>query len=377
MTTITRPIRLALWLALTAGLSSGASAAEPNVPDALIRKIQAVGAEGDGSSEASAAWKQLVAAGPSAFLPILGKIDSSSPSASNWLRMAVNAIADRELAARKPLPTDELGAWLGSGKNGPVSRRLAYELLTRVDPKTPDKVLPGFLNDPSVDLRRDAIAYALVGADALAATDADKARAEYRRLFEATRDPDQTDLLAKKLLALGVYVDTTAHYDCLTKWMVVGPFDNPKAGNYAVSLAPEKEVDLKATYPAKGDKSVAWSSFWGYGEYGSVDLNRALGKHKDAIAYAYTTFDSEKGGAAELRFGSPNAIRVFLNGKEVFAREEYHHGQRLDQYVAKGTLKAGKNTLLVKVCQNDQKESWAQDWSFLLRICDSTGTPVR
>ena len=94
--TITRPIRFALSLALSAGLISGASAAEPATPEALVRKIQAVGAEGDGSSEAAAAWKQLVAAGPSAFLSILGQIDSSSPSASNWLRTAVDAIADRK-----------------------------------------------------------------------------------------------------------------------------------------------------------------------------------------------------------------------------------------------------------------------------------------
>jgi hypothetical protein len=78
----------------------------------------------------------------------------------------------------------------------------------------------------------------------------------------------------------------------------------------------------------------------------------------------------------EIRLGCPTAVKVFLNGEQVFAHEEYHHGRRMDQYVARATLKAGLNQLLVKVCQNEQTESWAQSWEFQLRICDSTGGAV-
>jgi hypothetical protein len=62
-----------------------------------------------------------------------------------------------------------------------------------------------------------------------------------------------------------------------------------------------------------------------------------------------------------------------LNGKEIFAREEYHHGSRFDQYVVRATLKAGANELLVKVCQNNQTDAWAQVWQFQLRLADATG----
>ena len=83
--------------------------------------------------------------------------------------------------------------------------------------------------------------------------------------------------------------------------------------------------------------------------------------------------DSDKEQPVEIRCGCINGLKVFLNGKEVFAREEYHHGMRFDQYVGKGTLKPGKNEVLVKVVQNDQKEPWAQVWQFQLRMCDATG----
>jgi hypothetical protein len=69
-------------------------------------------------------------------------------------------------------------------------------------------------------------------------------------------------------------------------------------------------------------------------------------------------------------------VKVFLNGRLIFAREEYHHGMRMDQHVAPATLRVGRNEILLKVCQNEQKEEWAQKWSFQLRITDSAGAKV-
>jgi hypothetical protein len=31
---------------------------------------------------------------------------------------------------------------------------------------------------------------------------------------------------------------------------------------------------------------------------------------------------------------------------------------------------------LLKICQNEQTEDWAQRWEFQVRICDSSGTAV-
>jgi hypothetical protein len=77
-----------------------------------------------------------------------------------------------------------------------------------------------------------------------------------------------------------------------------------------------------------------------------------------------------------LRAGCINALKVFVNGKEVFAREEYHHGTKIDQYAVRVPLLKGKNEILVKVCQNEQNEPWAQKWAFQLRICDTVGCGV-
>ena len=48
----------------------------------------------------------------------------------------------------------------------------------------------------------------------------------------------------------------------------------------------------------------------------------------------------------------------------------------MDQYAGAGELKQGKNVILLKICQNEQTEDWAQDWKFQLRVCDPTGRAV-
>ena len=48
----------------------------------------------------------------------------------------------------------------------------------------------------------------------------------------------------------------------------------------------------------------------------------------------------------------------------------------IDQYRVNAQLKPGKNTLLVKMCQNEQKEDWTKEWEFQLRVTDALGTPI-
>ena len=40
------------------------------------------------------------------------------------------------------------------------------------------------------------------------------------------------------------------------------------------------------------------------------------------------------------------------------------------------TLQKGLNSILLKLCQNEQKQDWTVQWEFQLRVCDSTGTAV-
>jgi hypothetical protein len=121
---------------------------------------------------------------------------------------------------------------------------------------------------------------------------------------------------------------------------------------------------------------VAWEKYTTEDDYGVMNIAKKTAPHKGAVTYGYTTFSADKARQIELRLGTPNAWKLWVNGELVFAREEYHRGTQLDQYKVRAKLKQGTNSILIKVCQNEQTEDWAQDWKFQIRACDSSGAAV-
>ena len=94
------------------------------------------------------------------------------------------------------------------------------------------------------------------------------------------------------------------------------------------------------------------------------------------IGYAVADLTSPTERAVEFRMGSDNANKIWLNGQLLSKAEVYHANVKMDQYIARGRLQAGRNILLLKVCQNEQTEDWAANWKFQLRVCDATGGAV-
>jgi hypothetical protein len=361
---------------LILGLALAAPAAGADTA-ALLATVRAVGREGAGNPEASAAWKELVRLGPEALPAVLAGMDGADATAANWLRNAVDAIAERALAAGKPLPAAQLEKFIADTAHSGAGRRLAYEWLVRVDKSAPARLLPGMLQDPSPELRRDAVARAMGEAREFLDRGAKGlATASYRRALSGACDKDQVDAIAQQLKALGSPVDLAAHFGFIRAWHLVAPFDNHNGVGFKEVYPPEKGVDLAAVYKGKGGKEARWTVHTTDSPYGAVDLNKVLGKQKGTVAYAFAAIDSPTARPVQVRVGSINAVKVFLNGKELFGREEYHHGVEMDQYVAAGTLKAGRNEVLIKVCQNEQSEDWAQAWGFQARLCDAVGAAV-
>lgn len=351
----------------------------------LLREIKAVGKEGKGNAEASRAMKELVRQGADALPEVLAAMDGAGPVAVNWLRAAAESITDRTLAAGKPLPAAKLEAFVRDTRHSGPARRLAYECLLRVDPDAPDRLLPGMLHDPGAELRRDAVAVVLKEAQRLFdKPDKAAATAAYQKALDAARDRDQVKVIAERLAKLGVEVDLAAHFGFVTEWVVIGPFDNTGGKGFHTAYPPEKGVDLNAAYPGKDGQPVRWTShavpaptgLTDFDKIFLVDFNKIYGEQKGVTGYAQAAVVSPAERQVELRAGSNNAIRIFLNGKEVFFREEYHHGKRMDQHRGRGVLKAGRNEILVKVCQNEQKDDWARDWGFQLRVSDAIGGAV-
>jgi hypothetical protein len=364
-------------LTLAAGVLAAPDTPQPGEIGAFLQRIKKVGREGAGNIEAGKAWKALVEQGTPALIPILSAMNDDDLTSSNWLRPAFEAIAERTLKDGKPLPAATLRKFVAQTRNPGNARRLAYEWLVKIDPATPDRFLPTMVLDPSPELRRDAVARVIEQGQALLERKDDKsARQTFQRALTGACDKDQVDTITAALGKLGVKVDLQAHFGVVSSWHVIAPFDHTNNSGWDKAYPPEKGVDPNKTYKGKLGKEAKWVTIHTKEPYGYVDLNKELGKMKGSIAYAFAVIDSPKEQLVELRAGSANALKIFLNGKLIFAREEYHHAMDFDQYAARGTLKAGKNEILLKVCQNEQTENWAQVWAFQLRICDKVGAAV-
>jgi hypothetical protein len=346
-------------------------------PATALSRLRAVGREGEGNAAASRAWKEVVAQGPAALPAILTAMDGADVVAANWLRTAFDAIAERALAAGRSLPADQLERFIHETRHDGAARRLAYEWLCRVDPKTPGRLLPGMLHDPSSELRRDAVAAVMKEAQSLLdRKDRDAATEAYRKALSGACEQEQVETIAKQLDKLGVKIDMAAHFGFVRQWLLIAPFDNTGDAGFNVAYPPEKGVEPKAVYKGKRGAEARWRPYTTSDSYGRVDLNKALGKQKGVIAYAHAVIDSPAERPIQIRAGSVTGFKILLNGKELFHLDEYHHGMEMDQHAVPAVLKAGRNELLIKVCQNEQTEDWAQDWIFQVRLCDATGVAV-
>ena len=367
---------------LAAGLLAGLMTATASATDLgpLLAKLQAVGPGGVGDRVAAAAWQELARADAAQLPTLLAALDQAKPLAANWIRTAIDAVAERTLQSGGRLPASELEKFLHDQRHDPRARRLAYEWLRQVDPTAPDRLIPDALDDPSLEMRRDAVARLLDQASERAQPErkAD-AVALYRKASTAARDADQITLAAERLRSLGQNVDLARQFGFIVAWKVIGPLDNPddkgSDQGYDAVYPPETGLDLAASCPGRHGV-VRWIDYATADDYGKVDFNAALGEEKSVAGYARAEFVSAVRREVEIRVASDNALKVWLNGKLIDRRHVYHGGTQLDQYVTPVVLQPGPNVILVKVCQNAQTQDWARSWGFQLRVCDREGFAI-
>jgi hypothetical protein len=341
-----------------------------------LATIRAVGREGAGNAAAAAAWRVVVQADAARIPAGLAAMDGANPLAANWLSAAVDALA----TGHGPVPLDALRAFLADTSHDQHARRLAYELIRDRDPDAARGLIAGMLDDPAGELRRDAVQRELDAAAALKKEGrGEDAIAGYRKALAAARDVDQIKAIDAALKSLKQSVDLPRQFGFLMYWQVIGPFDNAEGRGFAAVYPPEERVDLAAPVAGR-DGPVSWKPLVTTDAYGMVDLNPSYpgpeGGLKEVVAYAFTAYEAAEARDAELRLGCKNAWKLWHNGRLVFGRDEYHRGMKIDQYRLPIRLDRGRNTILVKLCQDGQKQEWTKEWQFQLRVCDAAGTAL-
>lgn len=352
-------------------LSSALPAKKKLSTTELIRPLININNLGSGNTAAIKVWPK-VASLPSSEVPeLLKAMNQANPLGDNWIRGALSKICEKN---KSSLPIAKIIAFLKNQSNQDGARQMAYEIIEAYRPAIADTLAPSFIDDPAADLRRVSVALMIDQSNSI------KNEAKKKELLLSTlkkaREVDQIKEISKTLKEMGQDINITKLMGFLLKWHTVGPFDNKERMGFNKKFQPEEKTDLDQKYKSM-DETIIWSPFSTTEEFGMLDINQQYGEIKEVCAYAQTTFLSKDSKPAHFRIGSKNAWKLWLNGKLLFARDEYHRGKtRVDQFIIEGELKKGKNLILLKICQNEQTQSWTKQWEFNFRVTDRTGSVI-
>lgn len=154
----------------------------------------------------------------------------------------------------------------------------------------------------------------------------------------------------------------------IRNWRIIGPFDNEGKEGFETPYPPETEFSLTAAYDGKA-RPVRWRSLPARLPTGFLDLTTVLAPADKCVAYLAVAVNSPAPEDAFIAMAAAGAVKVWLNGAQVFARDAYHEGY-FDQYSAPAPLAAGYNLLVVKVCGDDER------WGFGARFLGSDREPL-
>ena len=356
-------------LAIVASASHPATVSAAEEPPQTMAEAVAIAtdlakAAGPRGQTALAQQADRIAAMPAAWIvPCLAAYADATPAGANWLRSGLERAVDR---AGDSLSAEAIAAVVVERKQPARMRTLAFGWLRERDPSRADGLLDGMLDDPALDLRREAVEKQLT---AVVNAEDGVQQATHRKCLAAARDVDQIERIAAWLSEHGEKVNVARVLGFVRNWRVSEAYDNAMGGGFARVFPPE------AALPGRPETGQ-WKAVASADKHGAIDLNAVIATKKGVLAYAIADIVMPRSGQAEVRIGSPCAVTVWVNGRSVMTHEIYHASEAIDQYVAPAEFREGVNTVLVKCCQNEQTEPWAADWKFQLRVCDPIGSPL-
>ncbi|MFK7736178.1 MAG: hypothetical protein AB8B50_09130 [Pirellulaceae bacterium] len=315
------------------------------------------------------------------LLEVLAVMREANASQKNWLISLAQVIADRDKQESK----QRLSDFLKQEAQDSVARYWAFDFVTKGDEQARELFLNGATEDPCLDIRYEAIELALRNLDEAEALPAEDKKTQLKGLLTKARLAEQVQQIGSKLEELGEPQDLLQHFGFVANWSLIGPFDNTEMVGFAKQYAPELSLE-SGTSLAKSDSlegidgksgKLSWIEVTTEDQGGMVDVGAALSKEKGAVAYLVGAFNSTESRKCQFRIGTPNATKIWLNGDLIMSREVYHSGNQVDQYVESVELKEGPNEIVIKSCQNEQTEPWAQDWAFQARFTDETGKAIQ
>jgi FG-GAP-like repeat len=142
----------------------------------------------------------------------------------------------------------------------------------------------------------------------------------------------------------------------LGPWYYLGPLDNAGGRGFDATHECEKRFDSKAEYVGRDREKIAWKQR-NFNDGAINDLRLFKPQHNvNSAVYLYREIEVPTPIELPISLGSDDTLTVWLNGQKILANNTYRAAAP-DQDQVTLKLKAGKNDLLMKICQGDGE--WA------------------
>jgi len=196
----------------------------------------------------------------------------------------------------------------------------------------------------------------------------------YLRAVRVLRDIGREDAIAEL---------QKAGYATYKNFVLIAPFDNTNNAGFDTEYPPETLIDFDKFYAGQ-DKIVRWGKIEDHELDTYVNLAYAHfesfartgveywwnERRTEAVAYALTYINAPENTSAQLKIGSCDGVKAWLNGKQVW-HNNVNRKANIDEDVVSVQLSAGRNELLLKVANHETK-----DWGFHCRVTDANGRPI-
>ena len=156
----------------------------------------------------------------------------------------------------------------------------------------------------------------------------------------------------------------------LCHWWLLGPLPNPDNRAFDQAFIDETSLaPLRMETVRVDNRLLRWREIRIADPQGVVDLTQFFRQTEWVACYAYTEFVVDRDMDAELRLGSDDSVKVWLNGQLVHQFGGMR-GLTVDQDRVRVRLRKGVNRLLLKVTQG------GGGWEFCVRLTDLQGNPI-
>lgn len=174
-------------------------------------------------------------------------------------------------------------------------------------------------------------------------------------------------LIQKKL---GGYVEYADKVKSISKWSVVGEFENISTSGFDKNYAPVSQVDNSKPFINKFGARVGWFDIPAVRNDRWVDFTYYFSNSHNSIVYAQAFVTSDKDQEVQLRIGVSGSVKAWVNDAlAISEQEERNNGT--DSYIAIVKLNKGVNRLLIQL-----GESYCNNLNFMVRLTDQKGMPI-